>query len=620
MFYNNWVQNSTIDKHFESELKDQINFWRNVLHRVINVIITLASCNLALRGHDEKSGNFQSILRLISDYDPVLRELFLKPKGKINYLSPSIQNEIVNLLGREIREKLIADIKCAPFFSIITDTTQDISKLDQLSQIFRYVVIIENNNIPIKIEIRESFLGFKAVADATAVGLRDEIMNSLRSYNIDVTKCRGQGYDGANVMSGAYAGLQTLIKDFSPNADYVHCAAHSLNLILNDGAKNISEISVFFDDLEKIYTFFGNSIKRWALLNDPTSEKVKITLKRVCPTRWSSRNDALFAVKTNYLIVMKTLCHVNLVSKKKDERDECQGIIKMLENFEFILLVSMFTNILKIVNPLSKALQCSTSDLQQATILLENLLKNLKEMRSSESFIALKKDSEEIAKQWRVAPVFKNKRRRIVKRFFDEMAKDERIDDSETYFKINVFYQCLDIFISQLEQRFQSLFKINASFKILQPKNIISLPEEILKSKALKLVNKYRTDLSDDFCNQLISMKLCLGTEITKLQSIKELAELILIKFTSVSSNFSEVITACLLFLTLPVTVATAERSFSKLKLIKSYLRNSMSQERLADLAIMSIEKNELQNLKSSPNMEKLINAFAEKKARKASF
>ena len=48
------------------------------------------------------------------------------------------------------------------------------------------------------------------------------------------------------------------------------------------------------------------------------------------------------------------------------------------------------------------------------------------------------------------------------------------------------------------------------------------------------------------------------------------------------------------ILLTMPVTVASAERSFSKLKLLKSYLRSSMSQERLDDLAILCIEKNML--------------------------
>ena len=40
---------------------------------------------------------------------------------------------------------------------------------------------------------------------------------------------------------------------------------------------------------------------------------------------------------------------------------------------------------------------------------------------------------------------------------------------------------------------------------------------------------------------------------------------------------------------TLPVTVAAAERSFSKLKLIKTYLRSTMMQERLSGLSIISI-------------------------------
>ena len=58
------------------------------------------------------------------------------------------------------------------------------------------------------------------------------------------------------------------------------------------------------------------------------------------------------------------------------------------------------------------------------------------------------------------------------------------------------------------------------------------------------------------------------------------------------------------------------ERSFSKLKLIKSYLRSTMSQERLSRLAILSIEKEMLAELKC----KNLISNFASQKVRKINF
>ena len=72
---------------------------------------------------------------------------------------------------------------------------------------------------------------------------------------------------------------------------------------------------------------------------------------------------------------------------------------------------------------------------------------------------------------------------------------------------------------------------------------------------------------------------------------------------------------AYILLLTIPVTVASAERSFSKLKLLKSYLRSTMSQERLSGLAMIAIENGILEDI----NCEELINQFAMKNARRAS-
>jgi hypothetical protein len=40
-------------------------------------------------------------------------------------------------------------------------------------------------------------------------------------------------------MSDIYNGVQAKISKKVENAPYVHCAAHSLNLILNDAVKNV---------------------------------------------------------------------------------------------------------------------------------------------------------------------------------------------------------------------------------------------------------------------------------------------------------------------------------------------------------------------------------------------
>ena len=69
------------------------------------------------------------------------------------------------------------------------------------------------------------------------------------------------------------------------------------------------------------------------------------------------------------------------------------------------------------------------------------------------------------------------------------------------------------------------------------------------------------------------------------------------------------------ILLTIPVTVAFAERSFSKLKLLKSYLRSSMSQERLNGLAVIAIENNILEKIR----YEELIDDFASRNARRIS-
>ncbi|KAF0710852.1 52 kDa repressor of the inhibitor of the protein kinase-like [Aphis craccivora] len=59
------------------------------------------------------------------------------------------------------------------------------------------------------------------------------------------------------------------------------------------------------------------------------------------------------------------------------------------------------------------------------------------------------------------------------------------------------------------------------------------------------------------------------------------------------------------LFATIPVTTASAERSFSSLRRLKNYLRSTMGQERLNSLAVLNIHKN------IPINIDEVINIFS---------
>lgn len=243
-------------------------------------------------------------------------------------------------------------------------------------------------------------------------------------------------------------------------------------------------------------------------------------------------------------------------------------------------------------------------------VCLEDLEKYRKE------FEDLKMQANNIAVKWSINPEFSKTRQRKVKRHFDEICEDERLQDSESFFKVNIFYRVLDIIINQLRSRFLGINEVVSNFNVLQPATLRNLNDNDLLEKALVFVNLYNKDISVSFAKEILSFRSAFRHEIETSSSITELADLLIIKNHFISSSFPEVCTAFLLFITIPVTTASAERSFSKLKLIKTYLRNSMGQERLSGLAILSIEH----SMAGCLNFDDVINTFAEQKARKKEF
>ena len=173
--YDQWKPGNTMDKDAEVINKNNISVWTKVLQRLLSIILTLCSLNLAFHGHRETSyygvcegGNFLAIVSLMAQYDDVLDEIISLPSRPVKYLSHPIQEELIALIGKAVKRSIVSKINEATFWSVILNTTSDITRVDQLSVVVRWVKVTDNS-----VEPTESFLGFVEVTSPDAQGLVD---------------------------------------------------------------------------------------------------------------------------------------------------------------------------------------------------------------------------------------------------------------------------------------------------------------------------------------------------------------------------------------------------------------------------------------------------------------
>ncbi|CAN0906177.1 Zinc finger MYM-type protein 1 [Linum grandiflorum] len=116
--------------------------------------------------------------------------------------------------------------------------------------------------VDIKGLIQEHLFDVVHVKDTTSMTLYSSISSTLFFHKFAIQNIRGQGYDGASNMRGEWNGLKALfLKDY-PQAYYIHCMAHRLQLALVAAAKEVHSVHEFFLNLSLVVNAITASCKR----------------------------------------------------------------------------------------------------------------------------------------------------------------------------------------------------------------------------------------------------------------------------------------------------------------------------------------------------------------------
>ena len=170
------------------------------------------------------NGNYLGMLELLAQYDDYLKQHIQKHanlgSGHTNYLSSTICDELVQLMGKRVLDEIVSRIKRSRYYSVTLDSTPDEGHVDQLTLVFRFM----ENTTPV-----ERFVTFMPNQGHKTEDMFDGLMQFIDTHGIDIQHCRGQSYDNAPVTSGRYNGLQAKVAAKNNLAAWIPCAGHSLN-------------------------------------------------------------------------------------------------------------------------------------------------------------------------------------------------------------------------------------------------------------------------------------------------------------------------------------------------------------------------------------------------------
>ncbi|KAL4126512.1 hypothetical protein QTP88_010734 [Uroleucon formosanum] len=570
---------------------EQIKQNREYMKCIIDIVLLLGRQGSAFRGHRENDtshnkGNFKELCELMSKYYPEFKNKYFN--DVTNHSSWLIQNDLINICAENVKSTIIKEIQESGMFSISCDEAR-CHKQEQLSICIRY---------PKQLDVQERFLCFVDVSRSqNADALVSTLLNFINSSNLDKVPIIGQSYDGANVMSGSKSGVQTKLREAHPqakNAIYVHCMAHRLNLVVVDMCKHLKDARNLFNGLEALYVYFSRPSTNFKLCEmQKELGLTKITLSQLSDTRWVCRFKSCDALINNYDAI------VNVLTNEIDEQEskdvaQAIGVLATIKNFKFIIYLFILHDVLKIINILSVQLQSKLATLGSSACLINGVKETLTKNRTPEYFAELWETIINFAENNDISiniPIGSKRRRTETKTL-----KDYHV--TVTTAAENSLYK------DDLSKK--KYWEEHANYPILDATIIINYEFHLTNSFFKLLCFCLYICVQDTFDINSSNLKC----EMNVMKNMMKEVNFENIKIHLNEEVFPNLFKIMQVAITLPVSSATCERSFSTMRRINTYVRANMTQGRFTNLAILNIEKDII------VDTEIILNTFAKSNRR----
>ena len=198
--------------------------------------------------------HYQSLLQLCTEFDEsgnVVR--WQKSRGEnATYQSSTTVTEMLTAIGQYVDEQVVQGISSSPFLALMCDEATDLNTRTELSVCMRYL-----NSAGCSVEC---FLEIVPVPDTKAETITAQIVSTLESRSIDFSKIVWVACDGASNMSGNRSGVQARLQEGKcPDASYVHCRSHLLQLAYVNSCDKIKPIKKLFSAINSLYRLFSQS-------------------------------------------------------------------------------------------------------------------------------------------------------------------------------------------------------------------------------------------------------------------------------------------------------------------------------------------------------------------------